>query len=98
VQTAFCYGVLDEVVFMEQPLMLEETNKSKGDFVCRLNKSIYGLKQLSRVWNKRIIEFIIKNQFTRMPNDNCVFFHGKEITDKEYVVKASYVDDLLIFS
>ena len=46
VKTAFLNGDLDEDVYMEQPIGFVEVGKE--DLVCNLNKSIYGLKQVSR--------------------------------------------------
>ena len=46
VKTTFLNGDLDEDVYMEQPTGFVEVGKE--DLVCNLNKSIYGLKQVSR--------------------------------------------------
>jgi len=52
VKTAFLQGTLKEEVFMEQPQGLEVVGME--DKVCRLNKSIYGLKQSPRAWYQRL--------------------------------------------
>lgn len=44
--TAFLYGELEEDVYMHPP---EELEHARGK-VCKLRKSLYGLKQSSRVW------------------------------------------------
>ena len=43
VKTTFLYGKLDEVILMKQPEGFEI--KGKEDYVCKLNKFLYGLKQ-----------------------------------------------------
>ena len=48
VKTAFLHGVLEEEVFMKIPEGLSDfsnVNNNKSDLVCKLNKSLYGLKQ-----------------------------------------------------
>jgi hypothetical protein len=52
IKTAFLHGVLleDETMFMEQPPDFAEPGKE--DWVMCLLKSIYGMKQASRIWNK----------------------------------------------
>ena len=46
VKTAFLNGELDEEIYMDQPIGFEV--KEQGRKVCRLKRSIYGLKQASR--------------------------------------------------
>ena len=46
VVTAFLYGKLDEVIYMEQPMGF--VKKGQEHLVCKLLKSIYGLKQAPR--------------------------------------------------
>ena len=50
VKTAFLHGKLDEEIYMQQPKGFAE--KGKENLVCRLKKSLYGLKQVPRKWYK----------------------------------------------
>ena len=49
VKTTFLNGSLDETIYMVQPEGF--IAKSQEKKVCKLQKSIYGLKQASRSWN-----------------------------------------------
>ena len=51
VKTAFLNGNIDETIYMVQPENFE-SNYSK-QLVCRLKRSIYGLKQASRQWYRK---------------------------------------------
>ncbi|GJV07396.1 retrotransposon protein, putative, ty1-copia subclass [Tanacetum coccineum] len=61
--------------------------------VCKLQRSIYGLKQASRSWNKRFDEEIKKTDFIQNPNEPCVYMKasGSNVT-----FLVLYVDDILI--
>ncbi|GJV70524.1 retrotransposon protein, putative, ty1-copia subclass [Tanacetum coccineum] len=58
VKTAFLNGHLSEEVYMEQPEGF--VNPKYPNHVCKLKRSIYGLKQASRQWNKRFDDEIKK--------------------------------------
>ena len=51
VKTAFLHGDLDKEIYMEQPEGF--TIKEKNDYVYKLKKSLYGLKQTPRQWYKK---------------------------------------------
>jgi ATP-binding cassette subfamily B (MDR/TAP) protein 1 len=50
VKTTLLYGDIDEIILMRQPEGYAE--KSKEDYVCKLNRYLYVLKQYPRQWNK----------------------------------------------
>ena len=59
VVTAFLNAYLDEDIYMKQPPGFEKSGKKS--LVCKLKRSLYGLKQSPRQWNKVIDDFL-KNQ------------------------------------
>ena len=87
VVTAFLYGLLDEVVYVEQPHGFVQ-----GIFVCRLKRALYGLKQAPRVWYAVIRDFLKEKGFVATDADQSVFIS----TNKQLFI-AIYVDDLLLF-
>ena len=62
VKATFLNGDLDEDVYMEQPIGFVEVGKE--DLVCKLNKSIYGLKQASRWWYLKFDRIITQNGYS----------------------------------
>lgn len=55
IRTAFLHGELKEDIFMELSEGLKREDSQ--DVVCKLNKSLYGLKQASRCWSEKFREF-----------------------------------------
>ena len=93
VNNAFLHGDLDEDVYMRPPSGLVT---SSPQIVCKLNKSLYGLKQSSRQWNKHFDEFMSRLKFERSAYDNCVYYKHLETHTSVYLLL--YVDDILIAS
>lgn len=91
VKTAFLYGDLAEEIYMEVPEGVEvEASK-----VCKLNKSLYGLKQASRCWNQKFNSFLFTYGFKACNADNCVFIG---YFNNVKVLLILYVDDGLLLS
>ena len=76
---AFLHGKLEEDVYMMLPPGYKNT---KTDQVCKLNRSIYGLKQSGRQWNIKISNALIKEKYKQSANDHCLFIktNGNKIT------------------
>ena len=93
VKTAFLNGNLDEDIYMEQP----EGFAKKGNehLVCKLKKSIYGLKQASRQWyinfNNTITSFGFKENIV----DQCIYL---KVSRSKFIFLILYVDDILLAS
>ncbi|KAL0289907.1 UNVERIFIED_CONTAM: Retrovirus-related Pol polyprotein from transposon TNT 1-94 [Sesamum radiatum] len=61
--------------------------------VCRLQRSIYGLKQASRSWNTRFDEVIRGYDFIKNEHDPCIY---KKINGSSVAYLVLYVDDILL--
>ena len=90
VHTAFLNGVLQEEVYMKQPIGYEKEGEER--LVCRLRKSIYGLKQSSRCWNAALDSHLRKTGFSQSNSDPCIYASGGD--DPFYI--GVYVDDLIL--
>lgn len=88
IKTAFLNGSLEEEIFMKPP---PGQHHQYGE-VCRLKKSLYGLKQAARVWNQVLHESLTKNGCKQNETDNCLYVltSGGEI-----VYLLIHVDDVL---
>ena len=91
IKTAFLHGVLppDESMFMEQPPGFECPEKE--DWVWQLLKSIYGMKQASRVWNKTLHSAVSEWGFQRLECEWCIYIHRSPTST---VIFSIHVDDI----
>ena len=91
VKTAFLNGNLTEGVYMMQPEgYVDLTNAGK---ICKLRKSIYGLKQASRRWNICFDEVVKGFGFIKNEEEACVY---KKESGSSVTFLILYVDDILL--
>ena len=90
VKTAFLNGDLEEEIYMELPEGVFDRDKSK---VCLLQKSLYGLKQSPRCWNKTFSNYLKVQNFHQSDADPCLFIR-KEGSNVQ--ILAIYVDDCFL--
>ncbi|GJR28710.1 retrotransposon protein, putative, ty1-copia subclass [Tanacetum coccineum] len=91
VKTAFLNGYLDEDIYMVQPEGFIDPNHPRK--VCKLKRSIYGLKQASRSWNKRFDEEIKRFGFAQNLDEPCVY---QKASGSNVTFLILYVDDIII--
>jgi hypothetical protein len=98
VKTAFLQGELEEEIYLKQPDGF--VDQDRPDHVCKLRKSIYGLKQAARCWNNSIDGYLQANGYKKTTADPCIYIKSvvSENGKVDFVIIAIYVDDMLFFS
>jgi hypothetical protein len=92
VTTAFLNGKLEEEVFMKQPEGF--VAKEQEHLVCRLKKSLYGLKQSPRCWNIALDQHLKGLGFIQVESDPCIY----RASSGEPFFIGVYVDDIVMAS
>ncbi|GLB38104.1 putative reverse transcriptase (RNA-dependent DNA polymerase) [Lyophyllum shimeji] len=88
---AYLNSTLQEEIYLAQPPGLGDGTKR----VWRLLKTIYGLKQSGREWNKLLDSLFKSLGYVRLVSDQCIYIRG---TGESTVVIAVHVDDMTILA
>ena len=91
VKTTFLHGDLEEEIYMKQ--QEGYTVKGKKEMVCKMKKSLYGLKQSPRMWYQKFDTYMLGLGFTRSKEDHCVYF---KLFGDHLIYLVLYVDDMLL--
>ncbi|RVX21545.1 Retrovirus-related Pol polyprotein from transposon TNT 1-94 [Vitis vinifera] len=92
IKNVFLHGELLEEVYMEQPPSFVAQGES--GLVCKLRRSLYDLKQSSRVWFGRFSSVVQEFGMLRSEANHSVFYHHNSSSQCIYLVV--YVDDIVI--
>lgn len=85
-------GQNDQPIYMRIP---QRCRSGREGLVCKILKSLYGLKQAGRLWNKTIIKFFRKIGFILTNADPCILAYGQ---GDALILVGVYVDDLVLGS
>lgn len=91
VMNAFLNGNLEEILYMHQPQGFVDFEHPQ--YVCRLRKSLYGLRQASRTWHNRFANFVSTIGFCHSKSDHSLFIYRN---GKDTVYMLVYVDDIIL--
>ncbi|KAL9264355.1 Retrovirus-related Pol polyprotein from transposon TNT 1-94-like protein [Drosera capensis] len=93
VKTVFLNGDIEEIIYMQQPenFVLGDPKK----MVCKLKKSIYGLKQPSRQWYHKCHNVITSFSFEPNIADDCIYH---KFSASKYIFLVLYVGGILLVS
>lgn len=90
VHNAFLHGDLHEEVYIKLPLGFSVGYKGK---VCRLQKSLYGLRQAPRYWFAKLIAALKQYDFRQSYSDYSLFaYYAQDI----FLCVLVYVDNLIV--
>uniref|UniRef100_A0A803PC32 Reverse transcriptase Ty1/copia-type domain-containing protein n=1 Tax=Cannabis sativa TaxID=3483 RepID=A0A803PC32_CANSA len=95
INNAFLHGDLHEEIYMKLPPGYKSATKLPPNAVCKLQKSIYGLKQASRQWYAKLSTTLISNGFTQSQSDYSLFIKSN---NHLFMAVLVYVDDIVIAS
>uniref|UniRef100_A0A0A9YMV4 Retrovirus-related Pol polyprotein from transposon TNT 1-94 n=1 Tax=Lygus hesperus TaxID=30085 RepID=A0A0A9YMV4_LYGHE len=86
VKGAFLYGTVDEELYMQLPDGFKSPELNGK--ICKLVKSLYGLRQAPARWNERLKNYLCSQGFRQLKTEQCIFVH-----DERTMILGIHVDD-----
>lgn len=90
VKSAFLNGVIFEEVYVKQPLGFEDSLHQ--NYIFKLKKSLYGLKQALKAWYEKPSNFLLENEFQKGKVDITLF---RKTLMNDILIVQVYVDDII---
>ena len=95
VRQAFLQATLTEDLYMRMPPNVSSRNAQGEEMVCKLRKTLYGLKQAAREWSTRLTSELVALGCIQGTIDTCLYrLDGSEPGEVCYLLV--YVDDLVL--
>ena len=95
VKGAYLNAPIDKELYIQQPPGYEMTANRSTRLTCRLNKSIYGLKQSGRMWYETLTDYLKANRFVANVQDPCLYTRGR-VDNDDYAILVFWVDDIIV--
>lgn len=93
VYNVFLNQYLQEEIFIKQPIGY--VDPMFPNHVCKFNRALYGLKQVSHAWYQHLVDFLIKCGFKNSRTDPSLF---SIISSRFTLYVLVYVDSLIVTS
>jgi hypothetical protein len=93
VKSSFLNGELEEEVYIEQPKVFQLSENA--DYVCKLKKALYGIKQAPRAWYSRLDKHLKRAGFRKGSADINLYI---KISEGNILLIEVYVDDIIFGS
>jgi hypothetical protein len=94
ISTAYLHADVETDLYMEQPDGFKIMGEDGQPLVCKLHKSIYGLKQAGRNWNKLLDAWLKNHNMEVSGSDPCLYVYQGTNPD-DFLALGMYVDDLI---
>ena len=80
VVTAYLYGSLDLDIYMKvsDEISIPNRNASHNMHCVKLQKSLYGLKQLGRMWYNQLSKYLLRKGYSNNNDSPCVFIRKSQ--------------------
>jgi hypothetical protein len=93
IKSTFLNGELEEEVYIEQPKGFQLSENA--DYVCKLKKALYGIKQAPRAWYSRLEKYLQQAGFRKGSADNNLYI---KVSQGNILLIEVYVDDIIFGS
>jgi len=88
VKGAYLHGLLQELIFMDQPRGFDDGSGR----VCKLIRTIYGLRQAGNVWNREFNAAMKEIGFIQLKSDPCCYIRRQ---GEDFEMLLVWVDDII---